>query len=459
MSSVRAYLYHHRIDALIIGGLALAALIIHLVPFMLYGQHPFGYDTGFYRRYLIEPVVSFPNAIVPGLGEDALVPRIILDMLRFLPLSVDVILYGSFIAFFVLLPGILYVYLKQPAGRLTGALAGIFVTLSSVQYAALSFMLWKNAWGLILLFVAFICLERRLLYAVVFLDIAIALSHKTTAVVYIMTLFALALSWRGRRKEIIMHIALTALAFAIPNHGEVVAAVRFAPQAIFIEWQEFLSASIPFLLLAPFALWQWRSLRMPATLIAFATVVVLYPIAHLPFYQRIFVFADLALAVFAAYGAALLLARMRHRPHTLAHYLYGTLLCIAIGLLAGNLWSEARRWEPPLSAERIERIEEIARLVPLDATILTTSDEAPWFQGWTHAHIAAPGLLHDMHDLEQWMALWTSTSTDKQIAFLHDFRKPLYISTGSSFEYLIGKPAPCLRAIAPDLLYFECAKK
>src|SRR3989338_3108082 len=90
--------YGHVLAAVILTNVS---LFTHLRVFRMYGPHPFGYDTGFYRRYLLEPFISFPNAPVPGLGDDALVPRMLLDVLRFVHLSPDVILYGSYVAFFV----------------------------------------------------------------------------------------------------------------------------------------------------------------------------------------------------------------------------------------------------------------------------------------------------------------------------------------------------------------------
>ncbi|MBI3572271.1 hypothetical protein HY091_01920, partial [Candidatus Kaiserbacteria bacterium] len=63
-------------------GLFGASLLLHALTFLFHGPYALGYDTGFYRRYLIQPFISFPNAPVPGLGGDALVPRVLLDTLR-----------------------------------------------------------------------------------------------------------------------------------------------------------------------------------------------------------------------------------------------------------------------------------------------------------------------------------------------------------------------------------------
>jgi hypothetical protein len=94
--------------------------------------------------------------------------------------------------------------------------------------------------------------------------------------------------------------------------------------------------------------------------------------------------------------------------------------------------------------------------VPEDAVILTTNAEAPWYQGWTLSHIAAPGMLYDNHDYPAWVHFWESTSTPEQIAFINSFPQPLYVSTTKELSGLINTPPPCLTALYPWLLRNDC---
>ena len=182
-----------------------------------------------------------------------------------------------------------------------------------------------------------------------------------------------------------------------------------------------------------------------------------FPVLHLPFYQRIFVFCDIGLAILAglAFDATLRrisLANLRVRD-TLP-MLGGV---VGIGLLVGSLVSQIVTLPLLMSPVSILRIEEIGLRVPADATILTTTEEAPWFEGFTLAHIAAPGMLHDNHNLEEWEAFWTSTSAEDKAQFLASLPQPLYIATLDDPSHLLGTTTiPCLREVSHYLLYNAC---
>jgi len=436
-------------------GLFLLSFLFHLVPFFLYGAHPLGYDTGFYRRYLIEPFVSFPNAPVPGMGNDALVPRIILDALRALHVQTDFALYGSYIFFFALLPVLLFIFLRPRLGNRGAAIAGILIIFSPVQYNEYWYMLFKNAFALDLLIAVFIALEKKYLYLAFALDIALALSHKTTAIMYLAALGLLFVFWKTRRREMLTHAFLTAAclgAVAYPLLHQVSLAL---PVALFIDWQTYLWFSAP-LLVCIAAGWRgFREKNIPDTVIALGIVSIAFVLLRLPFYERIFVFSDMALVVFAACALEYLLSKTKLR--FAESFLYWGALCIAVGLFLGTVYNQVRSLEPLMTAKSINRIEAVGKMVPAEATILTTSDEAPWFEGWTMAHIAAPGMLHDSHNLEEWTEFWNATSTDKKISFLNDFASPLYLSTLGTIEDLVGKSPSCVTPIAPDLWQNTCA--
>jgi hypothetical protein len=87
-------------------------LAVLLFPFLVYSPQPLGYDTGFYRRYLINPFVSILNIPVPGLDHTIFIPRIILDIARLLGFSPDITLYGSYIGI-VLLSAVAFYYLVR----------------------------------------------------------------------------------------------------------------------------------------------------------------------------------------------------------------------------------------------------------------------------------------------------------------------------------------------------------
>jgi hypothetical protein len=383
-------------------------------------------------------------------------PRIVLDLLRLTHLPVDLILYGSYVLLFALLPVLLFFWLRPAFGTRGALVAGIFLIASPVLYNAYWFMLYKNAFALNLILLAFIALERRKWLLVFLLDVAIALSHTTSAIVYLTTLGLLFLISRGRRFEIGGHGILTASVFALVNMPHVHQATVALPTALFLEWPQYLSFMLPLLVLVIFAAKELRFSPLPKTLLAFAVASFLFPILHLPFYQRIFVFCDVALAAFAGFAAVLLLRKIDLRNLTLSMYVPGAVLCIAIGIFFGSTYSQVHALQPLLSPLEMRQIQAAGEMVPEDAFILTSAEEAPWYEGWTRAHIAAPGLLHDTHNFEEWETFWNATSTDERIRFLASFPPPLYVSTTQPFHELIGTPPACFELVAENLLIDRC---
>lgn len=445
-------------DSFALIGLFLLSIGLHLLPFILYGAHPLGYDTGFYRRYLIQPIRSFPNSAVPGLGDDAFVPRIFLDCLRMLHLPPDLILYGSYILLFALIPCLIFVLLRRTAGVRIALLAGLFFIASPVAYTTYWYVLFKNVFALCLLLLAFICWERKHFLPLAALDILIAFSHKTTALVYLLTLCFLFVVEKGKRVEILLHGVLTALAFLVVNMPSVREALIAPPAGVFLSWSSYLALSLPFLIFAVCGAFVMRAVRIPRIVIAFAFVSFVFVICRFPFYERIFVYCDLALAMLAAFGASASWNRFRaHAKLPKSGYTSLAILCVAAGLLCGSLWRQVASLQPLISGEAIQEIQAIGGALPPNAIVLTSADEAPWYEGWTLAHVAAPGLLQDTHNLEEWANFWATSSPMTREKFLDSFQRPLYISTLGSYQDLIGGPMDCLIPVRPHLLKDSCA--
>lgn len=438
--------------------LGLVSLALHAIPFFLFGRHPLGYDTGFYRRYLIEPVLSFPNTPVPGLGDDAFVVRALLDIFRFFHLPTDFILYGTYLVFWALVPILLFLFLKPYLQKHGAFIAGMLLVGSSVAYTGYWYFLLKNALALDFMLLAFIAIERRWPAMWFILDIAIVLTHKTTAIIYILTLIALFIFSHGRRKEYALHITIAGALFVFINAPTVQELSVVMPSAVFLDWKTYLALSLPFILAIAVAGKAFLQNKVPTTLLALAGVSLLFPLFRLPFYERIFIFSDIALAGLAGYGIHTILLYLKSVWGTRRGLIALAFLALFIGLYFGNLWNQVTSTQPLISDIQISKIEEIGKMIPTGATILTTSDEAPWFEGWTNAHIAAPGMLNDNHNLEAWTELWSETSTEEQIKFLDDFQKPLYISTFYAIEDIIGTAPKCVQEVSANLWFVACEK-
>jgi hypothetical protein len=455
-------------------GIAIFSTTTHLIPFLIYGANPLGYDTGFYRRYLIQPFISFPNTGVPGLGSDAMVPRCIFDFLRLLHIPTDIILYGSYIFFFVTLSILFFKLLEHFTSRHTAIIGAVLLILSPVAYNAYWFMLWKNIFALNLLVLALLFFEKKRLWPLIVLDIAIAFSNKTTALIYMMALALFCITAISRKKEAGLHFLITGVLLVSTQIGSYTF-VEGIPTAIFMSWSDYLHLSVASILGSVSTLYLYirnffikkinqigwttwfTSIRSKISLfVCFCVVSIAFPILHLPFYERIFVFSDIALCAMAAYGIMNVIISARKTENKTAQYVYVLFLFIITGFAFGNLWKEIKQLTPLVSSNDITVIENIDRIVPPSATILTTSDDAPWFEGWTHAHIAAPGMLNDRHNLDAWTAFWYSTSTNDRIAFLNTFKKPLYVATLGDISDLIGTPPDCIASSSPHLFIDNC---
>ncbi len=434
------------------------SLLLHTLPFLKH-HNPLGYDTGFYRRYLLQPFLSFPNQGVPGLGNDALVPRTVLDLLRLAHLSPNMALYGSLIALFCLMPILFFFVLRPWLGARGAYIGALLLLISPIQYNTYWYMLWKNALAINLLFLAWICIEKKSLWGVAALDILIAWSHKTTALLYGTSLGLLALS-SSKRLIFLMHAGITALALTLVAFPALHTATKDAPVAVFLEWPEYLRLSFPLLLLVLSVLPTFRHAKIPTHLLVFSVVAFAFPLLRLPFYQRVFVFTDVVLCALAAYATTHILATLlQQQTRIIKKALYAGVLCVALGSSLGGLWNQTTQLQPHTKDETLAPIEAFGADISPEATILTSTSEAPWFEGWTHAHVAAPGMLRDIHNFPEWEAFWSATSTQSRINFLNEYPKPLYISTEEDYDYLEKHMPHCVRHSTPTILEFICATR
>ncbi len=404
--------------------LAALGVIVHLLPFILYGPHPLGYDTGFYRRYLIQPFHSFPNTAVPGLGENALFPRIFLDVLRLSHLPPDLILYGSYILLLALSTIALFYFVENYWGLQTGILAALIFVLSPIQYAAFWFILWKNAFATLFLLLAFLAIEKRSRWALP-LGIIIVASHQTTAVIFLLTLLGFIFLNREKRKELAPTFFL-ALAVFLFLHLSFYKNFRYPPVASFITSREFLSLSWPLIVLAFFGIRKIFFYQPRSILVAFGLIVAAFPVLSLPFYERIFIFTDIFAIVAAAVGLNVI--KSWFFEISKFHIKAGLALVAAItaGSFLGNTYSQIRALQPLVSAQELSALSGISETVSSGATILTSSQFAPWVEGWSQNKVIAPGLLGDRHNFETWLSFWNATSSASKIQFLNEFPKPLY---------------------------------
>ncbi len=430
---------------------------LHTIPLITQGVTTLGYDTGFYRRYLIKPFESFPNTEVPGLGQDALGPRIFLDLLKLTKLPTDYILFGSYILLWALGGLTLFILMRTLMNERVAFLALIIFTLSPAQFVAYDFMLYKHAFVLPFLFLALLALEKKSLWLFP-LSIIIALSHQTTTIFYVATLTLFLAFNKNRWRDVVPTLILTTSIF-LALHGNFYRRFTYTPVAVFLDAQKYFWLSAPLLF---FALWGIKDLVLhqpKSVLWAFALTAFAFPLAQLPFYERIFIFTDIALVVLAALGILHIKNSISLKSLGTKTLALLTLSAIFGGWFLGNfynqLWDDYR-WISPTTQQNIL---ELKSYIPQHATVLTTVDLAPWLLGWSNYFVIAPGLLNDWHNNEAWITLWTSKSDTEKMRFFNDFPRPLFLFLEPYAQENFLPRATCVRALTGYVTEYTCHKK
>ena len=431
---------------------AILGVLIHLLPFFIYGAHPLGYDTGFYRRYLIDHQHILQN--VPGLGYDTILPKATYDFLHFLKLQTDLILYGSVIALALLGTIALYFLVRATSDKKTAILSAFLFTLSPIQYFGYWAMLYKNMYGVLILLLTAFLIQKRSPWMYVG-AVMLVLCHETTSVIF---LLALAVFWiinKKMRRETTIMFALSAIVFCLIHFADIGGTILNLPHASFSSWSEYAVFSFPLFLLAIAGFKQYMKNMRGSFFLAFSAVSIAYPILHLPFYQRIFIFTDIAVAVMAAFGVVYFWEAARSAPNQLQKYLFAVTLgmfLIGTGCLLGN---RIESLSPMVSASTLRELKNIDAFVPKGSYLLTETMLAPWAEGWSHDHIIAPGLLFDRHSLAEWTAFWGETDPKKRILFLNSFDKPLYFFVPSN-DVPTYAPDGCTEKMTDYIYKYTC---
>ena len=457
--------------------LVLLSVLTRLLPFLIYGQNPLGYDTGFYRHYIIQSFTSIPNHATAGLTANATVPRIILDTLRALGLPTDLILYGTLIIAFTGSVLALRFIIKKFYGKEAGFISGLLFIFSGVQQTGYWFFLLKNYIALTFLFLFLYQLKRFLdqpnllekfkpfsfsikeLFLLFFPAALVFLSHKTTSVILIVSLFfALAIfllqkfwhklnPFTAITSSIIIIAALIKITLWQNLHPQ--------PPAIFLEWPQFLSLTAPILLILLLNLKNLKYKIAENPLFPLFLTGNLFTLLEWTFYQRIFLFLDLTLIAFAAEGFSLIKNNYTQNSYNKK---ITTIVVLALftGYYLGNFYLTVKKYSPIITKEEITEIKNLDNIAEKNSTILTVSDYTPWIHGFSHRQVMSPGLLEYNYNLADWQKFWFEMNQTEKINFLKVFPKPLYFFTiPYSNDNFID--ATCVKEKTKYLRSFECS--
>ncbi len=438
----------------ILSVILLLGAAIHLIPLLQFGERGLGYDAGFYRRHIIKPLASFPNTATPGLGDDALLPRITLDMLRSLRIPPDIILFGSHIILWALGAFALFFLVKTYCDTRTGLIAALLFTLSPMQYVAYWFVLWKHAFALPLFFLLLLMLGRASYWAIPLAGI-LALSHNTTTAfaIFVLCIFLIMRprTWRVAVPSLVLMIGTYLLL-----HPMATGYVSSRPVGVFVSIEHFLWNIAPLIPFALFGINRISSDRSP--LFAFVLAALAFPIAQLPFWERILIFTDIALIIVAANGIKYIISWIRHNQESKLA-LSAILACALLGGTAiALLHNRIRDWDPfevPYAARA--HIARIPELIGSGKKILTTTELAPWIFGWTHNKVVAPGLLGDPHNNEEWLLYWSDPDHYDAKEFLAVYGDTFYFFIPPDEQNAFIPKDKCVRTLSEYLTEYHCS--
>jgi len=424
-------------------------LFVWLYPIYRFGPFAFGYDTGLYRRYLLEPLTSFPNLPVPGLDHTIFLPRMVLDLARILAPGPDAALLGAHVVFSALGACAVYLFVRAYLSRLPSLIATALYLLSAVQFAAYHEFLFKQAVALPLLLLCLMSLERERYGRAATLGALIVLTHQTTSILLLVVAAAGFAARTVTTRTISLAYTFSGVAIGamyLLLHPHVARKIASPPVGVFIEQFEYLLWSIPIFLLALIGLYKGVPLiRRNPVLLAALLVTTAFVVFHLPFYSRIYVFFDLFLVIPAALGAEFLLSRVSGTPGKIAA---GALI---LAVAAIPLTHRFLTYQPALDQQTQSALARLSEL-SVNASVITSPALMPWVQGWSRTRAYAPGLLKEPHSVTEWALYWSHSSPRADAEFLRTFPPPAYIFARQIEHSFL---APCATAISTHLYAVE----
>jgi hypothetical protein len=395
----------------LIAGIAFSFVFVHSFPFLFFKQWTaLGFDTGFYRRYLIEPFTSIPHAAVPGVDHTVIIPRLLLDMLRFTGLPTDVVLYGGYMLAAALMLGGVFFLVRAWSNTDAALLAVFLILFSPVYYHGYWSFLFKNVLALALFFWLLYALQTKRVALAFFFAFLIPITHQSTTIFVGMYFFSAALYgyFTKRSWHIPLGLWAVTLALYLLYHPTVAAKLAAPPTAIFMTPESFLWLAAPLLFLlfvvgrqCIAVLKECYQVSIPLCIVAVFTLGTL-PYAERFLYTSIFFIGALA-------SASLERAALPRTALTMYLFVYA-----AFGAYA--------------MAHEAEVSSQLAMLsfVPGEAGILTPNYLAPWVHGYAVATVYAPGVFKDAATPAEWEFYWSHQSREYDRDFLNSYGSALY---------------------------------
>lgn len=422
--------FFRRKDIQILSILGIVAFIIKIIPFWNSELFAFGHDTGFYRRYIIQPFVSFPNTPVPGLDHTIYVPRIILDVWRMVFSHPDFALFTCYAIFSLLGTLCIYIYSSYYLSKRLSLYATALYVLSAIQFLTYQSFFFKETVALPLFLATLLFLEKKNYFKASLFGVLVILTQQTTSVILICIL---ALGFVIRTillKEFSISYIFSGtaiLASYLFLHPHVAQKIASPPVGIFLTQTEYILWSIPLIILTVVGAQSFfKSNKKHPILFATIAVPLAFILFHLPFYNRIYIFTDIFLVIPAAYG----IDRIFNLRIRLVQNFGKIVIYLMCGVYCLMLFYAVKTQTPLIDIKTQQSLTSL-KLLPATSSIITSPSLLPWVQGWSTGKVYAPGNLKEPHSLSDWSMYWTHQNPRFEKEFLSSFPKPTYLFISS----------------------------
>lgn len=446
-------------------------MVSRLLPFYLYGPHPLGYDTGFYKYNISKERSGSLGGV--HLSEVELTgSRLITKGLIGIGLSDNEIMYGFYILICLLIGLFVYLLTNLHFGE-TAAFFSVFAySISFVQFLAYWDMFWKNAIGVFLILAIFYLLEKKKLYyqlSALPLVGLVFITHKTSAVLLCLTLTAYYLFQKNKVKYYLLPVLFIITGIVAWNNRILVVYLWeqlisgfsahydfFAvKEGIFIESQQFLGISYSFFYL-PFAILSIISIlskKRNNLILTFLLICAIFVIAKLIFYKRIFAFLDIGLIILFGYSFSLFIKKIGSATSIkYRNWFLVILLVFPTSLFIENVINQ----KSLISKTEIKNIESLKDLAPSLRILTYSSYYTPWLYGFSGHKIIAPGWGDDKWTLEKWNKFWNVDMESKK-TMLGDLQQPFLIyDNGDGFFNFTNDD--CFNKLESNVYIFNCNK-
>jgi hypothetical protein len=403
-----------------------------------YGDRAFGYDTGIYRRLIIDNFQQIGNPEITPFGF-----AYFTNVLSLLGAGVDQILFFWYMLFSAMIFAAIWVLARVYLSRPAALLALFFFATSIVQFEFFWSYYYRNFVALFLAILIILAIKKKS-YVILLLLVALGTIHPVSLVPVGLLMIA-GLTIKKYRKYLFLTGLLPLVVIVALNRQELAIYLSVLQRTdIFLNYLEvtgFGEMTGQFINLPTYLVFGFYyiffgiaglivNFKKIKLLSIFAIVNIFLIAVGFVFYRRFYVFLDIALIIFSAQFLAHYWQKINF------HWLSRLILIIFFGSI---IWQSAFYCfskEPLISSGEMTAIDQLNNYQPA-YLISASSYYAPWLYGYTHHRVIAPGMLDEnLWNKEQWNIFWkTASSTERYRLVEQYYETPLYLFTGKKDDF------------------------